>query len=344
MRNILNALICFIFLSASIGVINSTTAENIYSTNFEDGNNEQLYSNDWIETKQFSIGGGETTAISNLEKYSGEKSFKYTGGGTMEWAWDFTLGKYSLKKFEMMLNFKDGFPYSRFHQWDFYDKSGLIFACFTVERAPTSAPSDVIIFYRNGTSYKTLGVAMKDNWVKFGFQVLSNNSLRYYFGDHSVIDTPNSKVPTMFPYLTRFNDDHANGGGSTSVFIDDITIYTNYRPTADPNGPYAAYKDQSVALDGSDSIDLDGTISKYNWDFGDGETGSGEKVDHTYNTVGRYTVSLTVTDDDGATDSQTTTVIVQESCEADAKSPGFEITFAIAAIGLILLFFKKRRK
>ncbi len=60
-------------------------------------------------------------------------------------------------------------------------------------------------------------------------------------------------------------------------------------------------------LDGSGSSDTDGFIEWYDWDFGDGATASGQTVSHQDASPGTYTVSLTVTDDDGAT-SMTTTV------------------------------------
>ncbi len=59
--------------------------------------------------------------------------------------------------------------------------------------------------------------------------------------------------------------------------------------------------DQVVYFDGTQSSDPDGTITSWGWDFGDGETGSGETVTHKYSTAGTYTVTLTVTDDKGAT-------------------------------------------
>ena len=49
------------------------------------------------------------------------------------------------------------------------------------------------------------------------------------------------------------------------------------------------------------SEDSDGTIIKFEWDFGDGSSGSGENVTHTFTTAGTFTVVLRVTDDDDDT-------------------------------------------
>ena len=38
----------------------------------------------------------------------------------------------------------------------------------------------------------------------------------------------------------------------------------------------------------------------FNWDFGDGQTASGDLVEHTYNQEGQYQVRLTVTDPNGS--------------------------------------------
>ena len=69
--------------------------------------------------------------------------------------------------------------------------------------------------------------------------------------------------------------------------------------------------DESVELDAGNSSD-DASIESYDWQFGDGETASGETVEHAYNETGEYEIALTVTDTDGNTDTATETVTVRE--------------------------------
>lgn len=56
------------------------------------------------------------------------------------------------------------------------------------------------------------------------------------------------------------------------------------------------------------TIDPDGTIASYIWDFGDGATATSTSPSHTYAVSDIYTVALTVTDDDGGTATDTLTL------------------------------------
>lgn len=84
----------------------------------------------------------------------------------------------------------------------------------------------------------------------------------------------------------------------------------------------------TVRFDGSRSHDEDGKIVKFHWDFGDGRAGEEEKPTHTYSTPGKYAVTLEVTDDRGATDRDSLTVLVlplEEEPGAELRPDG-EIT------------------
>jgi len=71
----------------------------------------------------------------------------------------------------------------------------------------------------------------------------------------------------------------------------------------------------TVAFDGSGSYDPDGTIISYSWDFGDGMSGNGATISHTFtsSTDRTYTVILTVTDGGGKTGSMSGFVVVSGS-------------------------------
>ncbi len=91
-------------------------------------------------------------------------------------------------------------------------------------------------------------------------------------------------------------------------------VITFQPPTADfyfsPTKPQAG---EMVTFDGSDSFDFDGQIVNYAWDFdADGETDAEKpSVQTSFPTSGSYEVTLTITDNDGNTDSITYTIEVQ---------------------------------
>jgi PKD repeat protein len=72
------------------------------------------------------------------------------------------------------------------------------------------------------------------------------------------------------------------------------------------------------SFDASGSFDLDGYIAAYVWDFGDGTTGSGATVNHTYATGNPHLVTLTISDEGGANASGTRTAVPNAQPEAYA--------------------------
>ena len=74
------------------------------------------------------------------------------------------------------------------------------------------------------------------------------------------------------------------------------------------------------------STDSDGQISSRTWAFGDGGTATGSSVVHTYAAGGTFSVTLTVTDDDGASASTTKSVTVTVSNVNQPPTAVFDAT------------------
>lgn len=88
--------------------------------------------------------------------------------------------------------------------------------------------------------------------------------------------------------------------------------------------PVASFKSEidindplKISFDASESFDFKGSIVKYDWDFGDGKTGTGIMISHNYSQQDIYNVSLTVTDNDGKTDQISKQIKTSSSFESD---------------------------
>lgn len=99
------------------------------------------------------------------------------------------------------------------------------------------------------------------------------------------------------------------GGTAATIAVDDlvVTSLANNPPAASFS---AGVDTLAVAVSAAASTDTDGSIAGYRWDFGDGTTGTGVTASHTYATGGTRTITLTVTDDRGATATTAKTVTV----------------------------------
>lgn len=98
--------------------------------------------------------------------------------------------------------------------------------------------------------------------------------------------------------VASFSCSNAGAGGGGEV--------TNQPPNASFT---VSCSGRNCTFDGSGSTDPDGEIASHSWEFGDGGSGGGSVVTHTFPaTAASYTVSLTASDNDGATDTEKKTV------------------------------------
>ena len=110
--------------------------------------------------------------------------------------------------------------------------------------------------------------------------------------------------------LTVTDDDGATATASQTLTIGAANSAPTASFTATPTNGNAPL---SVSFDASASFDPNNDPLTYSWDFGDGNTGTGVTISHTYTTAGTYTAVLTVTDVPGATDTDSETITVTTS-------------------------------
>ncbi|MBX0287616.1 PKD domain-containing protein [Halomicroarcula sp. F28] len=130
---------------------------------------------------------------------------------------------------------------------------------------------------------------------------------------------------------------HRVSGEYEFRWMDTPAMMTVTEEPPEGQGPVAAFDHQStdtasepVTFDASPSTPSD-SITSYEWAFGDGTTGSGKTVEHSYDTSGFYDVTLTVTDDAGNTGETTTEVAAGETHEIlinglDDKGSEYELS------------------
>jgi PKD repeat protein len=113
--------------------------------------------------------------------------------------------------------------------------------------------------------------------------------------------------------ITLSATDSGGRTGTASVQVTVMMSAANVPPIARVTGPTSGQATQRLSFDASSSSDADGTIVSYRFDFGDGSmpvSGTANTAAHSWATPGTYTVTLTVTDDRGATAMATLVVMV----------------------------------
>ncbi|PSO44943.1 MAG: hypothetical protein BRC25_03670, partial [Parcubacteria group bacterium SW_6_46_9] len=122
-------------------------------------------------------------------------------------------------------------------------------------------------------------------------------------------------------YTYTVTDGEDSDRGQITVDVRDSDS-DNQAPNASCSvNPTSGEGDSWIAFRGSGSSDPDGSIQSYTWDFDNGSTDSTESTGEYYTSPGTYNPTLTVTDDDGASDTtQCSTVTITESGQSPQAS------------------------
>lgn len=172
-------------------------------------------------------------------------------------------------------------------------------AVVSVEPASGTADAPVTVTFDAGASSDADGDIITYDWIIDGLPAGTGATVSPTFGRSGNYDV--NLVVTDSRGAISSSRLHYSVGNSAPV-----AVFTTTPDTAIGAGPLL------VTFDASGSHDPDGAITGYQWDFGDGATGTGSTVSHTFMS-GTYTVTLSVEDDEGHTSSVTGQVLVDNT-------------------------------
>lgn len=172
-------------------------------------------------------------------------------------------------------------------------------AVVSVEPASGTADAPVTVTFDAGASSDADGDIITYDWIIDGLPAGTGATVSHTFGRSGNYDV--NLVVTDSRGAISSSRLHYSVGNSAPV-----AVFTTTPDTAIGAGPLP------VIFDASGSHDPDGAITGYQWDFGDGATGTGSTVSHTFMS-GTYTVTLSVEDDEGHTSSVTGQVLVDNT-------------------------------
>lgn len=201
----------------------------------------------------------------------------------------------------------------------------------------TISQSTGAIALQNGVAVNSLA-ASQGEWLRYYIDVPSGASnleinMSNGSGDADLYvnfnQEPNTSIYSCRPYTSGNNETCSEASPSAGRWyayirgfqaFSGVTLVASYNggsgnqsPVAVSNGPYSASLGNAINFSSNGSNDPDGSITSYQWTFGDGNSSTLANPSHTYASVGSYTVTLSVTDNEGATNASSTSATVNNN-------------------------------
>jgi len=231
-------------------------------------------------------------------------------------------------------------------------KSGLIFDAispFVLKSVKVYAENSgirlitLVDFEDNIYGQKIINISAGEFRIPLNFKVPARDDLvlQLESGGALSITTSNATFPYEIPGLLQLNRPKAAGGSQNHYYyFYDWELEHNYLCGRVPvevntipviNRPTAGFLQSAEEVD----LDLSGTVSftdtsagavSWLWDFGTGDFSNEQNPSYTYTAPGTYIVSLTILNDEGCSDAQTSQVVVTGmTTSTTAPQIGFKV-------------------
>ncbi|WP_222430279.1 PKD domain-containing protein [Maribacter sp. MAR_2009_72] len=234
-----------------------------------------------------------------------------TDDGTLEYAWDFD----------------DGATSTLDNPTHIFTNSGTFDVTLTVTDEFNETDSEAITITVNDTANQMPQAVIDANPISgnapLDVQFSASNSTDddeivsyiWSFDDGNTASGENVShtFQTIKDYEVTLTVTDSNGASDTESIIISVNDLDNQPPVAKIEAnPLSGNAPLLIEFSGGSSTDDNGIVS-YEWNFGDGTTSNEIDVNHSYEFMGEYLVTLTVTDVEGLTNEKNVTIFVNES-------------------------------
>ncbi len=277
----------------------------------------------------------ETGTAPLTVSFDGTGSVPPAGASIVSYSWDFGDGNTGIGSTTSHTYTADGTFTASLVVED--SNGGLNAATITITVDPAPVDDPVAAFTANpntGTAPLTVDFDASTSTPPAGATLISYS---WDFGDGTTGtgETVSHTYNAAGTYTAILTVEDSNSNTDT----EEANITVEDTPSEDPVAaftadPVSGTVPLDVSFDATGSTPPEGeTITAYSWDFGDGNTGTGETVSHTYNETGTFTVTLVVEASNGNTDTETVNVTVNPVATEDAMHIASITTAVVRASG-----------